>query len=129
MYREFWKPIRTHPNGLFANGLFAGEPAGGSWISKQIRGICLSLVVHNRACSVDVGFYKEDKAKRRDKAVAQLFPAAKYPQELHESEKCAIVRFPVLDKGIKDREHWPEIREKLTKLGADIHKRIKDSDV
>lgn len=124
-YNEFWAPIRRE-------GLFKGEPANGPWIPKQIRGICLSLVVHNHACCVDVGFHKEDKAKRRDNAAKLFLTAAltaKYRQELHESKKYAYIRFFVLDKGIKDRGHWPQIREELTTLGADIHKRIKDSDV
>ncbi len=122
-YRDFWDPIRTEPNGLFA-----GKPAGGSWINKQIRGIGLVLVVHNHACRVELGFYKEDKAKRRDKAL-ELFPTTEYPHELHDSDKCALVRFSVFDKGIKDRDHWPEIREKLTKLGTDIYNKLSNSEV
>jgi hypothetical protein len=122
-YLEFWKPIRTE-----SDGLFAGKPAGGAWIDKRIRGICISLIVHNHECRVDLNF-GENKQERRDKAL-ELFPAATYPRELHETPKGVSARFPVLDKGIKDRDHWPDIREKLTKLGADFYYRIKkDSGV
>ncbi len=30
---------------------------------------------------------------------------------------------------LKDKEHWPMIREKLTKLGTEIYDRIKESDI
>ena len=116
-YRKFWEPIRSEPNGLFA-----GKPSPDN-IGKTIRGIWLALVVHNHACRVDLGFSGEEMKKRRSKAM-KLFPAPEYPQELHESPKFAVVRFPVLDKGIKDRGDWDEIREKLTKLGTEIHDRI-----
>jgi hypothetical protein len=122
-YRDFWAPIRTDPNGLFA-----GKPAGGTWITKSLRNIALSLVVQNHACCVELTFYTEDRAKRRDAAV-KLLSALKCDQKIHDTPKMALVRFAVLDKGIKDRDCWPEIREKLTKLGTDIYNRIKDSDV
>jgi len=120
-YIEFWEPIRRE-------GLFKGKPAGGSWISKGCRGIWLHLAVYNHACLVDVRFSAEDRRERRSKAI-ELFPDAKYSHELRESEKCAYIRFPVLDKGIKDREHWPEIREKLKLLGENIYKTLRGSDV
>jgi hypothetical protein len=123
-YRTFWEPIRTEPNGLFA-----GKATGlGAWISKTFRGITVSLVVQKHACSVDLQFFKEDRKERRDKAL-ELFSAAKYPYELHDTPKCAYARFHVLDKGIKDRADWPRIRAKLTGLGSHICHTIANSDV
>ena len=94
--------------------MFKGKPPGGSWINKGVRRIDIVLVAHNHDCRVELGFSGEDRKKRREGL--KLFPAADYPRELRESGKFATVRFPVLDKGIKDRDNWPEIREKLTKL-------------
>jgi len=122
-YTEFWQPMRSEPNGLFA-----GKPAGGAWVSKRFRGICLSLVVHNHASCIDLGFEKEDRAERRDKAV-KLLPALKDAYKFHDTPKAALVRFPVLDKGIVDRERWPEIREKLKLLGENIYNALSESDV
>lgn len=122
-YREFWSPIRNEPNGLFA-----GKPAGGSWISKGFRGLDLSLVVQSHGCHVDVQFYHENRTQRRAEAL-KLFPAAQYPHELHDTPRVSYVRFRCLDKGIKDRQEWPEIREKLTKLGEHIYKAVNESDV
>ena len=121
-YTEFWGPIRRE-------GLFAGKATGlGAWISKGIRGIVISLVVHKHACCIDLQFFREERKERRDKAL-KLFPVAKYPRELRDTPKCDYVRFPVLHKGIKDPGHWPEIREKLTSLGADIYNTLSNSDV
>ena len=117
-YVEFWSPIRTEPNGLFA-----GKPAGGYWIGRAVkRGICgLSLVVYKHACCVDLGFYKGDKgdrAKRRDNAL-KLLPATEYPREPHETTIPPTSVFRP-HKGIKDRDHWPEMRKKLKSLGEQI---------
>jgi hypothetical protein len=123
-YSEFWEPIRQE-------GLFAGRPVSvrnDGWIAKSIRGIVLCLELHNHACRVSLQFRGEDSEDRRAKVI-ELFPETEYTYELHESAKCHWIRFPALDKGRKDREHWPEIREKLTSVGADIYNRIKDSDV
>ncbi len=122
-YIAFWKPIRTE-----SNGLFAGKPADRRWIAKWIRGICLSLVVLDHECRVEIEFNDENRQKQRDK-VLELLRAGKYPRELHESPKCVSVRFSVLDKGIKDRDNWPEIHEKLKSLGEQIHKALMESDV
>ena len=91
-------------------------------------GLYLSLVVHRHTCCVDLQFFKEGRKERRDKAL-KLFPTATYPYKLHDTPKCAYVRFPVLDKGINDRENWPEIREKLKLLGENIYKALSASDV
>jgi hypothetical protein len=34
-----------------------------------------------------------------------------------------------MDKGKQDKEHWPVIREKLTKIGTEIYDKIKESDI
>ena len=123
-YSEFWEPIRRE-------GLFAGKPVQlrhDGWIQKSIRGIGLLLELHNHACSVQLSFKGEDREERRAK-VMELFPETAYTYELGHSPKFACARFPVLDKGRKDHEHWPEIREKLTSLGTEIYNRINDSDV
>ncbi len=120
-YRQFWEPIRHE-------GLFAGKSADGRWISKRFQGICLSLVVHNHECRVDLEFQREDRAQRRDKAV-NLLPALKNNCKFHDTPKVALVRFPVLDKGIKDRGDWAEIQKKLTKLGEDIYNTLSNSDI
>jgi hypothetical protein len=122
-YIEFWKPIRTE-----INGLFVGKPADRPWVSKWIRGICLSLGVLNHACYVELGFDDERRRERRDKAL-ELFPVAVYPRELHESPKCVSIRFGVLDKGIKNPGQWSTVREKLTRLGTDVYNKLSDSDV
>lgn len=123
-YSEFWEPIRH-------SGLFAGKPVplrDEGWIGKGIRGITLLLQLHNHVCSVMLSFQGDDRLDRRAKVV-ELFSEADYSYELHESPKFANVIFPVLEKGKKDHEDWPEIREKLTGLGEDIYYKIKDSDI
>ena len=118
---QFWEPIRCE-------GLFKGKSADWASISKWIRGTCLSLGVLKQTCYVELSFDGENRREQRDKAL-KLFPTAEYPREPHESPKCVSVRFSVLDKGIKDRDHWPEIREKLKSLGEQIYKVLKESDV
>ena len=122
-YSEFWEPIRK-------NGLFAGKPVplrDEGWIGKGVRGVSLLLQLHNHACSVLLSFQGEDRLDRRAEVI-ELFPEPEYTYELGESPKFAKVLFPVLDKGRKDPDHWPEIREKLTALGESIYNRIKESD-
>lgn len=123
-YSEFWAPIRR-------DGPFAGKPVpvrNDGWITKSIRGASVSLELHNHACYVSLGFQGDDRIERREKALG-LFPATDYKYELCESSKYAGIRFPVVDKGRKDREHWPEMREKLTAFGSKIYERIKESEV
>ncbi len=122
-YSEFWEPIRRE-------GLFKGKPVpvrDEAWIAKGIKGVTLILQLRNHKCSILLSLKGPDRTDRRDK-VAKLFPKTKYEYEVRESPKFATIEFPVLDKGKKDREHWPEIRENLTKLGADIYNKIKESD-
>jgi len=123
-YSEFWEPIRR-------DGLFKGKPVpirDEGWIAKGIKGVTLILHLRNHKCSILLSLKGPDRKDRRDK-VAKLFPKTKYEYEVRESPKFATIEFPVLDKGKKDREHWPEIRENLTKLGADIYNKIKESDI
>jgi hypothetical protein len=97
-------------------------------LEKGIKGINVVLQLHNQACHVLLSFQGEDRIERRER-VLELFPDHEYNYELRESPKFANIVFPVLDKGRKDREDWPEIREKLTGLGVEIYNRIRDSDV
>lgn len=118
---NFWESIRRE-------GVFAGKPVSAdyTWISKSVRGILLYLELQSHACRVSLHFKGEDRKDRRAK-VMKLFPKTKYKYELHESSKCAVVRFPVLDKGKRDRDDWPEIRKKLTSVGEEIYNKIKES--
>ncbi len=59
----------------------------------------------------------------------ELFPKEEFEYELRESPKFANIVFSVMDKGKKNKEQWPMIREKLTKLGTEIYDRIKESDI
>jgi len=123
-YSKFWEPIRK-------KGLFAGKPVpvrDEGWIGKGIKGISLILQLNNHACSVLLSFQGENRIKRRND-VLELFPEENYKYKLSESPKFAKILFPVLEKGKKDKDHWPEIREKLTKLGEEVYYKIRDADV
>ena len=109
---EFWQPIRTEQDGTFK-----GKPADSHYVTKWVRDIALSLVVSNHACRVDLQFGGKEKAARRSEAL-KLFPTTNYGYKLPQTS--AGIHFPVLDKGLNDREHWPEIREKLKSVGDDI---------
>ncbi len=122
-FSEFWEPIRRE-------GLFRGKPVpvrDEAWIAKGIKGVTLILQLHNHACFVLLVFKGEDRLKRRNKVI-EFFPKNEYEYELHESPKSARIKFPVLDKGKKDRNDWPKIQEELTKLGTDIYNRIKEPE-
>ena len=123
-HSEFWEPIRKE-------GLFKGKPVpikDEGWIGKGIKGINIILRLRNHKCSILLSLRGPDRTDRRNK-VAKLFPKTKYEYEVRESPKFATIEFPVLDKGKKDREYWPEIREKLTSTGAKIYNKILESDV
>ncbi len=103
--------------------MFAGKPVplrDEGWIGKGIRGISILLQLHNHACSVLLSFQGEDRLDRRAKII-ELFPETEYTYELRESPKFANIVFPGLDKGKKDHDHWPEIRENLTTLGEEVY--------
>jgi hypothetical protein len=124
VYSEFWAPMREE-------GLFKGKPVpirDEGWISKGIRGINIILSLRNHKCSILVSLKGPDRAERGDK-VAKLFAKTKYRYEVGESAKFVTIEFPVLDKGKKDREDWPEVREKLNRFGTDIYNRIKESGI
>jgi hypothetical protein len=70
----------------------------------------------------------EDRLERRA-GILKLFPTDKYPLELIDGTKSAVARFPVMDKGRKDPEHWDEARKKLVGLGEDIYNKIKEAGV
>ena len=57
-----------------------------------------------------------------------LFPKSDYDYENTDNSTEIRVKFPVLDKGKKDRDDWPEIREKLVSMGIDIYNKINESD-
>jgi len=99
-----------------------------AWISKKVKGILVILLLQNHKCFVQLAFGGEDRLKHRKK-IMQLFPKSEYEYEVYDSPKAARVTFPVLDKGKKDREDWPEMRKELTKLGTDIYNKIKKSGV
>lgn len=123
-YSEFWEPIRE-------SGLFAGKPVpvkDESWIGKGVRGIGLNLRLNNHSCSVVVVFSGENRVDRRS-AVEKLFVDGDLEYSLHESAKMASILFPVLDKGKRDRDDWPEIRSKLTSVGESVYNRIANSQV
>ncbi len=123
-HSEFWEPVREE-------GLFAGKPVplrDEAWISKGIKGMALILQLQNHECSVLLSFQGDNRLAKRSR-VLELFPEEEYTYELSESPKYAKILFPVLKKGRKDREEWPEIRARLTRLGEDIYSKIRDSDV
>lgn len=121
-YSEFWEPIRKE-------GLFAGKPVplrDEGWVGKGVKGITIILQLHNNACSVLLSFQGENRQERRDTVIG-LFPKDEYDFELRESPKFVNIFFPVMNKGKKDKEDWPIIREKLTQLGSDIYYKIQNS--
>ncbi len=129
-YSEFWEPIRRE-------GLFAGKPVpvrDEYHIMKTVHGVQLFLTLNNNSCFIKLAFRWKNKSECRDKIserrdeIMELFPELEYNYEYTESPKFALVRFPVIDKGKKDRDDWPEIREKLLNMGTDIYNRIDASD-
>ncbi len=124
-YSEFWAPIRL------GDSLFAGKPVpirSEGCISKNIRTIGVHLHVNNYNCYVLLYFKGENPKEYRDK-VMTLFPELDYTYEYKDSPKATKVKFPVLDKGKKDRDDWDEIRYKLVAMGTDIYNKIRESDV
>jgi hypothetical protein len=123
-YSEFWEPVRK-------DGLFAGKPVplrDEGWIGKGIRGISLELHFQSNRTYVLTSFRGDNRYERREAAI-ELFPEDEFEYELRESPKFANIVFPVMDKGKKDKEHWPEIREKLTGKASVIYYKLQESDV
>ena len=77
---------------------------------------------------VRVLFRGADRVERRAR-VAALFPTPDYKYELQEAPTFASIVFPVIEKGQKDNEDWPEIRERLTDLGTKVYRAIEQSNV
>ena len=124
-YSEFWVPIR---NGEFGE-LFTGKPVrlAEDRIVKVIpdTGVKVELNITNQRCYIRLYFKDAD---HREEIMA-LFPKPDYNYEYDDSPKETKVIFPVLDKGKKDLEHYPEIREKLVAMGTDIYNKINESDL
>ena len=122
-YSEFWEPIRRE-------GLFAGRPVpiNELQIRKNVQGVQLFLALSNHRCYIKLSFEGKDKSENRGE-IMELFPESEYNYEYKESPKFASVIFPVSDKGKKDRDDWPEIREKLVAMGTDIYDKINESDI
>lgn len=124
-YSEFWEPIRRE-------GLFAGKPVPINELqirkNVQVQGVQLFLALSNHRCYIKLSFEGKDKSENRDE-IMELFPESEYNYEYKESPKFASVIFPVSDKGKKDRDDWPEIREKLVSMGTDIYDKINESDI
>lgn len=123
-HSEFWEPIRA------GDGLFAGKPIPIRYegrVEKRFRGVLLALQLANNRCSIQLSFQGINRFERRDKII-ELFPESEYNYVFRESPEFASVVFSVLDKGKKDREDWPEIREKLVNVGTDIYNRINESE-
>ena len=124
-YSEFWTPIRD------GDGLFAGKPVliqhEGS-ITKQIKGVGISLKFLNHKCYVQLTFIGENKVERRNE-VMELFSESGYNYQYRVSAKEANVIFPILNKGKNDQNDWDEIREKLVAMGTDIYNKINESDL
>ena len=126
-HSNFWAPIRR---GECGGGVFAGKPVTEDygWISKTVRGIGISLELKNHDCSVAIYVSGKDRLERRAR-ILSLLPPDKQPDDLRESPRSAVARFPACDKGRKDREHWDEARKKLVALGEEIYNKIKEAGV
>ena len=126
-YSEFWAPIR---NGEFGE-LFAGKPVpirDEGWVRRNIRNIGVTLFLNNQQCYILLYFEGENPLERRDR-IMTLLPKSDYIWEYKDSPKETKVKFPILDKGKKDRDDWDEIRKKLVAMGTDIYNKIKESDL
>ena len=124
-YSEFWAPIRQ------GNGLFAGKPVlirNDGYISKATRGVEVYLHLTNHQCYIRLWIQGENRLERRDK-VKELFQESNYEYKDKDTSMYATLIFPVLDKGRKDQETWPEIREKLVAMGTNIYNKINESEL
>ena len=123
-YKEFWAPILQGELGK----LFAGKPEyvhNYGWLRKTIRNdIDMWLRCTSRHCYIQLYFQSPE---HRDKIMA-LFPKSEYDYENTDNSAEIRVKYPVLDKGKKDRNAWPEIREKLVAMGTEIYNKINESD-
>ena len=123
-YSKFWEPIRRGDLGE----LFAGSPVPRRtqhWVTKSIKRVQLILHLLNDHCDILLRFPEENGLERRNEIVA-LFQESEYDYQCKETPVSVI--FSVLDKGKKDRDDWPEIRERLVNMGTDIYNRIDESE-
>ncbi len=127
-YDEFWAPIRS---GEFGE-LFAGPPMSDhnkGWMgNKTIPGVEVWLRLTNRKCYIQLYILGENSRERRDELMV-LFPKSEYNYTNNDTSKVTREKFPVLDRGKKNREDWPKIREKLVAMGADIYNKINESNL
>ena len=124
-YSEFWAPIRE------GDGLFAGKPVlirNDGYISKSTRGVDVYLHLTNHQCYIRLWIQGINRLERRDK-VKELFRESNYEYKDKDTTMFATLIFPVLNKGRKDPEHWPEMREKLVNMGTNIYNKINESDL
>ena len=121
-FSEFWTPIRE------GDGLFSGKPVpvGKDYISKTIRGIRMWLWLTRHECNIRLWFRGKDRFERRAK-ILKLFSESDDGYEVRDATRAAIVIFPVISKGLEDKDNWDEIRKELVDLGTDIYNKINES--
>ncbi len=124
---EFWAPIRRGELGE----VFKGKPVpikDERLLDKRIRGVQMTLRLNKNHCSIRLRFQEKNRLERRDE-IMELFPKPQYNHEYKEADESVSVVFPILNKGIDDRDNWDEIREKLVTKGTDIYNKINESDL
>ena len=124
-YSEFWAPIRE------GDGLFAGKPVlirNDGYISETTRGVEVCLHLNNHQCYIRLWIRGKNRLERRDK-VKELFRESNYEYKDRDTATFATLIFPVLDKGRKDQDAWPEMRKKLVAMGTDIYNKVNESDL
>ncbi|MDE0400124.1 MAG: hypothetical protein OXL96_20190 [Candidatus Poribacteria bacterium] len=124
-YSEFWAPIRED------DGLFSGKPVlirNDGYISRGTRGVDVCLCLTNHQCYIRLWIPGKSRLERRNK-VKELFQKSNYEYKDRDTTSYATLIFPVLDKGRKDQDTWPEMRKKLVSMGTDIYTKINESDL
>ncbi len=124
---EFWSPIRRGELGE----VFKGKPVpikDERLLDKRVRGVQMTLRLNKNHCSIRLRFQETNRLERRDE-IMELFPKPPYNYEYKEADESVSVVFPVLNKGIDDRDDWDEIREKLVARGTAIYNKINESDL
>lgn len=124
-YSEFWAPIREE------DGLFAGKPVlirNDGYISQTTRGVEVCLHLTNHQCYIRLWIRGKNRLKRQGK-VKELFRESNYEYKERNTATFATLIFPVLDKGRKDQDAWPEMRKKLVAMGTDIYNKINESEL
>ena len=114
LYTEFWEPIRSD-----RHNLFSGVPVSVSQVYKTNNGVELTLGINVSDCYIRLRF----RLERRDE-VMELFSESEYDYRYSETERKAIMRFPVLNQGIEDRSAWPQMRDRLVGMGTEIYNKL-----